>query len=93
MKATLVIPRPPVSIPGGHTINSRAVYRFKLRWTDHHPASSYGLGVLLSPNNEVFDGFVFRFLREQVGAWIESDDIERVAGALGLEAKECQKIS
>lgn len=88
MIATLVIPRPPVEVPGGPTINSRAVYRWKLRWTDHHPASQHGLGVLLSPNNEVVDGFFFRFLRDQINAWLETDDPERVAGALGLPPGE-----
>lgn len=87
MKATLVIPRPPVSI-GGQLIHSRAAYNFPLRWTTHHPASSYGLGVLLTANNEVFDGFMFDFLRARVGAWIKTDDPARIAGALGMELND-----
>ncbi len=88
MKATLVIPRPPLDAGAGHIVNSRAVYRFKLRWTEHHPASHYGLGVLLAPNNEVLDGFMFRHLRDSIGVWIKSDDPERVAGALGIGKEE-----
>lgn len=88
MKAILVIPRPPVHVPGGTVVQSRAVYHFPLRWTAHHPASSYGLGVLLAANNEVFDGFMFAALRDGVGAWIQTDDPERVRGALGLLADE-----
>ena len=93
MKATLVIPRPPVPIdPSGSdrlgVVESRAVYRFKLRWTDHHPASHYGLGVLLAPNNEVLDGFMFRFLRDSINARIECDDPQRVRGALGVPRDE-----
>lgn len=91
MKATLVIPRPPVTVPGGPTVNSAAVYHWPLRWTTHHPASRYGLGVLLTANNEVVDGFFFRFLRERVGAWIKTDDPARVAGALGIEINEISK--
>lgn len=88
MKATLVIPRPPVEIPGGQTVKSAAEYHFSLRWTTHHPASSYGLGVLLTVNNEVLDGFMFRFLRESVGARIKTDDPARVASALGVDESE-----
>lgn len=88
MKATLVIPRPPVTVTGGRVVNSRAAYHFPLRWTTQHPASSYGLGVLLTANNEVFDGFMLRHLRESVGAWLQTDDPERVAGALGVEPGE-----
>ena len=88
MKAYLVIPRAPVRIPGVPPVSSRSAYRFALRWTDHHPSSHYGIGVLLDIRGEQFDGHQFRHLRDSVGAWMESDDIDRVRGALGLPPGE-----
>ena len=59
----------------------------RLRWTDHHAVSSFGLGVVLrGHSSEVLDGPTFASLVNQ-GARIEcSTDLEcrRVAGALGL---------
>lgn len=91
MKATLVFPRPTILIPQAPPLRSRASYRFRLRWTDHHPASHYGAGVLLAGNNEVLDGMMFRYLRDSVGAWIDCDDPERVARALGVPWEENRK--
>lgn len=88
MKVHLCIPRPPVPLPGGGLVKSKSVYRFPLRWTAHDPASHYGIGVLLDQKNEVVDGFMFAHLRDTVGAWLESDDMERVRGCLGLGAHE-----
>ena len=88
MKATLNIPRPTIQITGGPTLASQSLYRFPLRWTDHHPASHYGIGVILSSNNEVIDGMMFRFLRDSIGAWIDSDDPDRCASALGVPRDE-----
>lgn len=57
----------------------------KLRWTDQHPASHYGAGVLLrGKSGDLLDGAQFRALRDAFGAWIETDQPERVARALGL---------
>lgn len=57
----------------------------KLRWTDQHPASHYGLGVILRGHGgDILDGAGFRALA-RAGAKITcSDDRERrrVAGAL-----------
>lgn len=88
MKVTLCMPRPPVSLPGGGTVNSKTVYRFNLRWTAHHSSSHYGLGVLLDQRNQVFDGVMFRHLRDATGAWLEADDLERARAALGLPEGE-----
>ncbi len=49
-----------------------------------HPRSSYGAGVVLNCDNEVFDGAAFRWLRDHYGAWIETDDITKVCHALGV---------
>lgn len=93
MKAQLVIPRPPLALRGAPLLNSRTVYRFPLRWTDHHPASHYGIGVLLDPKGEVFDGFMFRYLRDALGSWIETDDPPRIAGCLGVPWQDDWKES
>lgn len=56
-----------------------------LRWTTEHPASRYGGGVLLYRHSaDILDGAAFRLLRDLRGAWIETDDPERIARALGL---------
>lgn len=61
----------------------------KLRWTDQHAASSYGLGVMLRGHGgEVFDGATFAGMAAD-GWRIEcSTDLERrrVAGALAWAA-------
>lgn len=63
----------------------------KLRWTDQHALSSYGIGVVLHAHSgEALDGARFAPLAA-TGAWIEcSSDIEarRVAGALAWRALE-----
>lgn len=88
MIVNLCIPRPPVEVQGA-TINQRImVYRFPLRWTTDHTQSHYGLGVLLDPQENIFDGYAFRSLRDSAGVWIESDTPERVAHALGVPTDE-----
>lgn len=60
-----------------------------LRWTVHDARSSYGAGVLVyRKSDEVLDGFTFRFLRDQRGAWIETDRPDRVRSALALTTDE-----
>jgi hypothetical protein len=49
-----------------------------------HPRSSYGAGVVLNCDNEVFDGVAFRWLRDRYGAWIEAEDVTKVCHALGV---------
>jgi hypothetical protein len=84
VKVQLCIPRAPVTTNDGRVVRSSAVYRFALRWTDHHPSAHRGIGVLLDQRNEVFDAHQFRAFRDAMGAWLESDDIERAAAAVGL---------
>lgn len=93
MKCRLIIPRPPVTLPDGRVIKSMENYSFPLRWTNHHPASSYGLGVILSPNTKVVDAHAFRYWRDTIGAYIVTDDPERVRAALGLEPNEAGVIA
>jgi len=61
----------------------------RMRWTDQHADSSYGLGVLLyARSSNLLDGEGFRALADQ-GARIECDDDRerrRVAGALAWPA-------
>lgn len=56
-----------------------------LRWTTDHPASSYGMGVLLrGKSGEILDGRSFQAM-QQFGAWIEVDSRQtkqRVENAL-----------
>jgi hypothetical protein len=59
----------------------------RCRWTTNHPASHYGLGVILMPDGEVLDGFNFMLMSAD-GWQIETDDPEKVRGALGLHEKE-----
>jgi hypothetical protein len=63
--------------------------RERLRWTDKHPMSRYGLGVVLRAKSSVpLDGMNFAFLARD-GWRIECDtDLERrrVAGALAWSA-------
>lgn len=57
-----------------------------LRWTTDHPASSYGIGVLLrGKSGEILDGRTFMGLHKAFGAWIEVDSPDtkrRVENAL-----------
>lgn len=56
-----------------------------LRWTVHDSRSSYGAGVLVYRNSrDMLDGATFRALRDQIGAWIETDRPDRVRSALAL---------
>jgi len=63
--------------------------RERLRWSDQHPLSSYGLGVVLRAKSSVpLDGATFAYLARD-GWRIECDtDLERrrVAGALAWAA-------
>lgn len=60
-----------------------------LRWTVHDSRSSYGAGVLVLRNSrDVLDGATFRMLRDQRGAWLETDRPDRVRSALTLMQDE-----
>ena len=82
MKATLIIPESEAR----RALKSRK--RSRLTWTTDHPASSYGLGVMMYANGDILDGFNFRGLRDTLGATIETTDPEKVCRALGLPARE-----
>jgi hypothetical protein len=64
--------------------------RERLRWSDQHPASSHGLGVLLrGQSDQLLDGDQFKKLVEAFGAHIEcSTELEhkRVRNALAWGA-------
>lgn len=60
-----------------------------LRWTTAHLASSYGGGVLLyRSSSNILDGATFRALRDERGAWLETDRPDRVRRALALMQHE-----
>ena len=66
-----------------------------LRWTVYDSRSSYGAGVLLDRRgrpsimgSDILDGATFRALRDQRGAWIETDRPDRVRSALVLMSDE-----
>lgn len=60
-----------------------------LRWTTEHPLSSYGKGVLVYRNGkEVLDANTFRALRDNKGAWLETDRPDRARSALPLHPEE-----
>lgn len=69
----------------------KPVASVSLRWTDRHPQSSYGVGVLLyKASSEVFDGQAFRAARDNFGAQLVYNGISRVriCGALGVPLNE-----
>ncbi len=53
-----------------------------------HTRSSYGAGVVLNCDNEVFGGDDFRWVRDKFGAWIETDDVDNLCNALGIPKNE-----
>jgi len=61
-----------------------------LRWTTDHPASHYGLGVLLRKyGSEIVDGATFRAARDNFGAVIVTDMSRgKICGALGVPQDE-----
>ena len=69
------------TIPSEHR---RLVGRLELRLTTDHPASRYGLGVLLDADDEILDGARFIHLRDTLQARIETTDTDAVCAALGL---------
>lgn len=83
MSTYLVFPLPPVT-PGGQ---AGPHFRIKLQVRRNHPASNYGLGAVLV-GREILDGHAFAYLRDCAGAWIESNDLPIVAGALGLSVQD-----
>lgn len=82
MEVDLIIPKP------GAREQTDEDKTFKLTWTTDHPMSSYGLGVLLYLDGDVLDGFNFRALRDHCGAFIVTDDPDKVRQALGVPIRE-----
>lgn len=59
-----------------------------LRWTEQHPKSASGAGVLLYRHGaEILDGLHFMEAQER-GGWIETDRPDRVRRALGFSHGE-----
>lgn len=80
MKATLVVPAGR-AYPLG--------LKMELKLDTEHPASNYGIGVLLpacAVAQPPLDGAVFESYHEILAATIETDDVAAVAAALGLPA-------
>lgn len=60
-----------------------------LRWNVKHPLSSYGKGVLVYRNGrDLLDGATFRALRDNRGAWLETDRPDRARSALAMMVDE-----
>jgi hypothetical protein len=74
--------RPPLNI------ETECAVKALLHISYEHTRSSYGLGVVLNCDDEIFDGAGFRSLRDNHGAWIETDDVASLCGALGVPANE-----
>jgi hypothetical protein len=53
-----------------------------------HTRSSYGLGVVIDDEGDIFSGENFRLMRDVWGARIETDRVEDVCRALGVPAGE-----
>jgi hypothetical protein len=53
-----------------------------------HPASSYGLGVVVDAQQRILDGATFRTMRDLFGFVLLTDDIDRLASALGVPVDE-----
>lgn len=63
---------PPESIAAIRALGLRQMPVERLRWTDQHPASSYGVGVLeRGKSGQLLDGRQFASLHREFGAWIE----------------------
>lgn len=77
---------PAESIDAIKALGLRQINLETLRWTTDHPASSYGIGVLLrGKSGEILDGRSFQAMVANFGAWIECDSADtkrRVENAL-----------
>jgi hypothetical protein len=89
---------PAESIDAIKALGLRQINPETLRWTTDHPASSYGIGVLLrGKSGEILDGRSFQAMHTAFGAWIEVDSVltkQRVENALvtaasGLDDQIC----
>lgn len=91
--AKLIFPRPPVPLPervagflaryGGE--GRPTLYKVRLRFAPNHPAGRDGCGVLLTASKTPLDGPAFRWMREHLGAWIETNRPDLIRRCLELE--------
>ena len=86
---------PDESIAAIKRMGLRQMPQETLRWTAEHPASNYGLGVLLrGKSGEILDGKTFAAMVHAFGAWIETDSEDtsrRVHNALVTAASGTEK--
>lgn len=90
MRVALIIPLSPVKLPDGRVIPRKGHNVHRLRWTDHHPSSSNGAGVLIDSGGKIYDATTFARDRDLLGAWLDAEDMERVKRALGGVAPQKQ---
>ena len=76
MKARLIIPK----AHGGSCTHDLAVHKSR--------SGGYVLKIVFATNEELFERWLFYFLRDVLGARIETAHPEAVAGALGLTSTE-----
>jgi hypothetical protein len=82
MKTLLIVPDSAARRAAGITRYSI------LTWTKNCPLVTHDIGVLCYANAHVLSGFIFRGLREVLGASIQTTDPEKVRKALGLSDRE-----
>ena len=76
MKASLIIP----NAKGGSCTHDLAVHKSR--------SGGYVLKIVFATNEELFERWLFYFLRDDLGARIETAHPEAVAGALGVSPTE-----
>ena len=88
MEAYLVFPNPRTAGEFGYTRQ-----RTQITWTEDHPLSRFGLGILLDEYGNPFDWYQLRLLRDRAGAYLETSDHTTVRRALGLLPGEHHDLS
>ncbi len=82
MKTVLIVPESLARQAAGIPERSR------LTWSEWHPGSYNGIGVLTYDNGNSLYGSDFRLLRDKLGARIVTSDPKRVRRALCLSERE-----
>ncbi len=67
--------------------------RTPIAWTQEHPLSTFGLGILLDEHGNPFDWYLLRLLHGRTGAYLETSDHTAARRALGLLASEYLDVS
>ena len=88
MKAYLVFPDHRAARQSGYRRS-----RTSITWTEDHPLSLFGLGVLLDEYGHPFEWLKLRFLHHRTVAYLETSDPIKVMRALGLFAGEIHNLS